>query len=239
MKIQKQGNFSLIELLIVVAIIAILAGLLLPALNKARGMGLMVVCQGKCKTIGQALNMYSHDFDDRIPLDPYYIDSSKADSPPFNDQWMGYLSTRVKEQYGLKMNFKSFGCPALPEMEIRSSTSGSLPNRWKTMYIGNRRLFNGGKISRVAAPGSAPVCADNQYKAASSTLTTINYISYRHPMADSRSHTVLPTAPSNTSSNTNKGNILFVDIHVESMSYSKALFIHGSSSLFWKKGFSN
>ena len=59
--------FTLIELLIVVAIIAILAGMLLPALNAARDKAKAIQCSGNFSSIGKAAMMYAADWHDYLP----------------------------------------------------------------------------------------------------------------------------------------------------------------------------
>lgn len=57
------AEFTLIELLIVISIITILAGLLLPALKSAREKVLQIECQNKVKQMASAVIMYTVDFD--------------------------------------------------------------------------------------------------------------------------------------------------------------------------------
>src|SRR5256885_5437199 len=59
--------FTLIELLIVIAIIAILAAILFPVFAQAREKARQATCQSNLKQIGSAFAMYVQDYDECFP----------------------------------------------------------------------------------------------------------------------------------------------------------------------------
>src|SRR5688572_13553029 len=63
---RSRSAFTLVELLVVIAVIAILASMLLPAITKAGGSGRQVFCQNNLRQLGVAWIVYAGDHEDRI-----------------------------------------------------------------------------------------------------------------------------------------------------------------------------
>lgn len=97
--------FTLIELLITIAIIAILAGLLLPSLHSARMTALEASCRNNQKQVGLLYSLYSNDSDGILPI-------SKCATN--NIQWGAQFFSLNKEPAYLS-------CPAITERPKFSS----------------------------------------------------------------------------------------------------------------------
>lgn len=120
--LQSKLRFTLIELLVVISIIAVLAGMMLPALAKARSWALTCACSSNMKQINLALKMYQESFNSA----PYCGDTSIASDIPGKAQayWFwpsllgvaGFLKPSVPDyQGGRVIDSKCchvFRCPA-------------------------------------------------------------------------------------------------------------------------------
>jgi prepilin-type N-terminal cleavage/methylation domain-containing protein len=80
--------FTLIEMLVVIAVIAILAALLLPALRAGKTKAQGIQCLGQLKQFSYAWNMYADDHDERIPPNHYRGGPMEAHSNMWVQGWL-------------------------------------------------------------------------------------------------------------------------------------------------------
>jgi prepilin-type N-terminal cleavage/methylation domain-containing protein len=65
---KRRRAFTLVELLVVIGIIAVLVGILLPALNKARDAARRTACLANLRSIGQLVTMYAVQSKGSVPI---------------------------------------------------------------------------------------------------------------------------------------------------------------------------
>lgn len=86
----RKTGFTLVELLTVIAIIAVLAAILFPVFSKAREKSYQVSCMSNMKQIGTALNAYIADTGGFMPT--WCLIHNNPGSPPANPTQPGFFT---------------------------------------------------------------------------------------------------------------------------------------------------
>lgn len=132
---RRSGGFTLIELMIVIAIIAILAAILVPNFIRARAQGQLTACKSNLKNIGTAMEMYSTDWSGKYPSP---ITSSKAKLTPNYLKTIPTCPAAGKDTYNFTTAFN--GSPVYQDYYY-VECSGS--NHTAVSVTGNFPAYNG------------------------------------------------------------------------------------------------
>ena len=133
-----RSAFSLIELLVVATIIAVLAGMLLPAIKMIKIAAQGARCGQSMRGFGVALLAYSVDFDSMIPPNSYFLN-------PAWKRWYDYINPYIAEDVPMTQKW----CPAWGRTDLLNIYAYNSSNAFKAN--GNS---NGFQLDRFRKPAA-------------------------------------------------------------------------------------
>lgn len=190
-----RGAFTLIEMQVAIAIIAVLAAILFPVFARAREKGRQATCLSNLKQIGLALEMYVQDYDETLP---YHLISIDMGGTYVN--WLSGVEPYCR-------NARVFECPSLRDDHYEGPTDTTLS------YPYNRDL-NGRFLGSIEEPSEVIVCLDGvqascSYSGGDTFRDTDGTVYTEDPNTGTSPNRVI------FSRHNGGGNCLFVDGHVK------------------------
>ena len=154
--------FTLIELLIVVAIIGILVSLLLPSLSKAREAAKFAVCKSNKNQHYKLMMVFTSDSDGRLPNVLAFNSDNPVNPDNLEDDWYGArpnytMNNGVILKYSPNTSF--LRCPSIVE-GVKGDKKGSNGNFDQAMMASFNRAFLSGISTQTYYGPTADLTAE-------------------------------------------------------------------------------
>ncbi|OGV57394.1 MAG: hypothetical protein A2X49_01205 [Lentisphaerae bacterium GWF2_52_8] len=166
-------KFTLIELLMVVAVLSILMALMLPALKSAKETGIAIKCTSNLRQLGTYFNMYSHDNREWLPPNlkvvPWDTTGTKLGYWPDFINYTYFGKKTSQASWGNIMAKPFMRCPKNPEY----------PDVVSTAYMNygmNSCLFNAPVSKMKTSPSTLYLLLDHGSFNASANIRTGSYV---------------------------------------------------------------
>jgi len=162
--------FSLVELLVVVAIITLLLGVLLPGLQRARQVAVSTQCLSRLRQMGQMATLYTTDHRGTFPLAYYWTDTESVSWDFRIDFSNGTGDPRIEP--GLLWRGIDGGeVQQAPAYDGPTNTHGDPHSgyNYNTSYLGGYRDFGAtefvpsARIDQVRRPSATAMFGDGQF----------------------------------------------------------------------------
>jgi prepilin-type N-terminal cleavage/methylation domain-containing protein/prepilin-type processing-associated H-X9-DG protein len=136
-------GFTLVELLVVVAIISLLLGILVPALGRARELARRVTCLSNTRQMALAATTYAQEYGQRFPIASYWADDNGRFVEGFGPMWVCWdtITYDGEARAGLIWQYAGDGeqavqqCPSF-EGDSRTPADEYTGYNYNTSYIG-------------------------------------------------------------------------------------------------------
>ena len=191
----KRSAFTLIELLLVIAIISLLAAILVPVFARAREKARQTSCSSNLKQIGLGLMQYVQDFDETYPFTfyGYTLGVGNTYVPGAGYHWTGAIQPYIKSTavFSCPSNTKNGGFPNSPVTATTPISYGA--NGYSLFSFGNARaLLGDGTIPQNPAQPQYPLI-DSKILSSSQMIAVTETIEPNYSFFDVAAYSILGT----------------------------------------------
>ncbi|HWQ90223.1 MAG TPA: DUF1559 domain-containing protein [Clostridia bacterium] len=248
--------FTLVELLVVIAVIAILAALLLPALTQSKAKAQRAVCQSNLRQMGVALNLYA-DEANQYPTSFRRLPAGRGSPNPLGSS-ISLWNAAILPHLG--SNREVFNCPSFPLLFRWSQDPSSAGFHYPTNIEGNRPFCyamnaNGVSVANLGLVRASPPDGDTLMRKPADIVAPANMLAIGDDTSGTTNQPALncvklsrwgvfldsyvqtwagPSRPAMVGSVHSKGgNMAFLDGHVEWASWFKWVEFSDTAARHW------